>query len=783
MINDILKYQPVRFFPELYNIDDFVEEHPIIDPEAQGAAYNEYYQGVLKKIIEGKWGHDYNPETKMGGWRYQTPICYTYINAWVIDMEEGDGSKMRKLERPKLMDIVWIHTNALHVAKGYSGFENDPDYTCLYAVERIEKKETLTSIDELTLRHSRNHIFKADGSYKKFVEPYTYLCKTHERPLGPSLYFNEAQNLINIQSRRGGKSNIGACAAYHEFLTLGKKRFDSSYTIAPRGTNSTIIASIKDKSEKLCKMILDGADYLNNTLGSYKGSPGYFRRSTYGSLAQNDTMYHGVKITKKVNRKVSHETKTTGASISHLLATVQNPDVGAGGAQAFDVLEEFGLFKNAKAVLKTLEPAQTGTLKNGFTFAIGTGGNVEKIQESKEIMENPRAFKAVCFKDLTENRTNPIGLFLPSYMTRYEYKDSKGNTMLEAAFRHEIEEILKIIETGDRQSLELHLQAYPLVLSHVYLGSKGSHFPTTYILPALQRMDVTQFHKIVGTVGTITMTNHVNREVVFTPDLTGKIQPIYHYNTNNYANKDGGVTIYEPPELNLEYERFSPKVYFNPYKTVYDTIKDPMGGDSLAVIYVFKSIGNDLNLMTNTIVASYIGRLDNPNDIDQIAINMAIMYGSRILYEQNTNTILTYAQAYGYEDLLQPTPYDSIKNAIKSPKGKYQTGLHMSTPLKLKADIWWSAWLVAFRNFSETGEKRYNVDYLCCRRLLEEHLFYESDKNFDCISTVRLWIVWMQQELQPSEEIKEELKQLAKQNSKMYESVPNTGHNGSVWAI
>ena len=216
---------------------------------------------------------------------------------------------------------------------------------------------------------------------------------------------------------------------------------------------------------------------------------------------------------------------------------------------------------------------------------------------------------------------------------------------------------------------------------------------------------------------------------------------------------------------------------------MYDTIKDPMGEDSLAVIYVFKSIGNDLNLMTNTIVASYIGRLDNPNDIDQIAINMAIMYGSRILYEQNTNTILTYAQAYGYEDLLQPTPYDSIKNAIKSPKGKYQTGLHMSTPLKLKADIWWSAWLVAFRNFSETGEKRYNVDYLCCRRLLEEHLFYESDKNFDCISTVRLWIVWMQQELQPSEEIKEELKQLAKQNSKMYESVPNTGHNGSVWAI
>lgn len=781
MLNDILKYKPVRFFPVLHNISDFVEEHPIINPETNGEAYSAYWKGVTRKIIEGKWGYDYNPETGLGGYRYLSPIGYMYINAWVIDMEDDDKSKSRDLKRPRLLDIVFIHVYGFHASKGFSGYELDDEYTCLWPVYKLEKKIPLTVKDGLLLEHAGDTVFKPDGSYKTFVKPLDYLYRTHPKPLGRSLYHNEATNQFNIQSRRGGKSNTASCAIYHEFLTYGKKYYDESYWNAPRGTNSSVFAAIKDKSEKFCKMVLDGANYLNTTLGSYNGSPGYFHRSHYGSLDANDTYYHGVKVTKTINKKKQHSTKSSGATMTHMVATTQNPDVGAAGAQSFDVLEEFGLMKNAKRVLSGLEPAQTGTIKFGWSLGIGTGGNIEKIQDTKDIMENPGNYHGNEYPDLCEGRVNPIGLFLPSYMTRIEFKDKNGNTDYDRAFQMELDIIQDLINKGDRQNLELHLMAYPLVLSHIYLGSKVNHWPISIIEPAHRRMGIFKTNELIGVPGTLTMVNHATREVRFDPDMSGMLKPITDYNTSNYSNLEGCVVIYEPPELGLEYEKFYPKVYYNPYKIVYDPIKDPESGTSLAVIYVLKGIGRDLSLMTDCIVASYIGRLSNPNDMDQIAINLAVMYGCRILYEQNTNTILQYAELMNFTDLLQPTPFDALKKALKAPKKKGSSGVHMSSELKQKADLWAIPWLSSFKAYSENGDKRYKVDYLCCRRLLEEFLFYDSDGNFDCISAFRLYIVWIQQELEPSDEVKEQFRAEAMKNKKDYATIPDTYNTGSIW--
>lgn len=780
MLDDILKYKPVRFFPELYNIDDFILKHPVINPETNGESYTRYWKGFTRQVIEGMWGHDYDPERNLGGYRYLPPIGTMYINAWVIDMEDDEKGKSRDLKPPRLVDIVFIHVYGMHASKGFSGFEFDTENTCLWPIHKLEKKIPLTVKDELILKKAGDSVLKEDGTYKKFVKPIDYLYRTFDKPLGRSLYHNEARNQFNIQSRRGGKTSLASCALYHEFMTYGKRYYDESYFNNPRGTNSSVFAAIKDKSEKFCKMVLDGANYLNTELGSYNGSPGWFHRSHYGSLDANDTYYHGLKITKVINKKKQHITKTSGATMTHMVATTQNPDVGAAGAQSFDVLEEFGLMKNAKKVLGALEPAQTGTLKFGWTLGIGTGGNIDKIQDTRDIMENPGAYGGNEYPDLCEGRVKPIGLFLPSYMTRFEFKDAKGNTDYERAFQMEIDIIQEQIKNGDRQKLELHLMGYPLVLSHIYLGSKVNHWPVGYIEPALRRMDIYKTNELVGVPGTLIMTNHATREVKFEPDMTGLLKPITHYNTDNYRSVEGCVMMYEPPEPGLEYEKFFPRIYFNPYKVVYDSIKDPESGDSLACIYVFKGIGRDLSLMTDTIVASYIGRLSNPNEIDQIAINLAVMYGARILYEQNINTIFQYADVMGFTDLLQPTPFDSLKQALKAPKKKGQTGIHMSAELKQKADLWGIPWLTAFKGYAENGDKRYKVDYLCCRRLLEEFLFY-GEGNFDCISTFRIYIVWIQQEIMPSDEVKEQFRAEAMKNNKEYATIQDTNDTGSIW--
>lgn len=782
---DLSQYSWQRLCPELYNLKDFKETHPTIDPVSQGEAYHKYWKSVAKKILEGLWGHDYDPLRNLGGYRYISPVCYLYINGWVIDLESED-SKARDLKPPRLVDIVLIHSYAWHCARGFSGFENDLEVTCCRPVEKLHKNIPLNAIDQLIIKRAGKNIFKPDGELKKYVNAYDYLWQTFEKPLGRSLYDNEANNLINIQARRGGKTSFFACASYHEFLTYGKKYYDQDYLDAPRGTNTTIVSSIKDKSEKFFKMVQDGANYLNTELGSFNGSPGYFHRQHYGSFSPNSTYYHGVEITKTVNKKKVTTKYGSGATLSHLLATIQNPDVGAGGAQSVGGIEEFGLMKNSAHVLKSgFEPAMTGTLKFGSLFGIGTGGNIDKVHSSKDLMENPLAFKCIGFKDVLEGRANLIGLFVPSYMTKFAFKDENGNTLYEEAWEFELAQIQDLIDNGDRRTLELHLQANPLVLSHVYMGAKGSHFPTAYIGEALRRMDIHQLHKKLGTPGKLQITDYTTRTVTFTPDHLGYLTPIVDYKTDNYINVEGCVMVYEPPDPYEHYERFYPPIYHNLYKVVYDSIKDPGGGPSFACIQVWKGIGKDLTRMQDTLVAEYIGRMDNPNDMDYIACCLAIWYGARILYEQNVNTLLNYCTSMEMSDLLQPTPYESIKKAIKEPKKKYKTGMVMSDELKSKADLWGSAWLITEARQGENSEKRYRCDYLCSRRLLQEYIFYEAGKNFDCISTWRIYIVWIQQELEPNEEIQKarlnEAKKIAQRNASTL--IQNSPEVRSIWRV
>lgn len=100
-------------------------------------------------------------------------------------MEEG--AKGQAFDRPHIRDFeVDFHIN-FFIARGFSGFELDNEYSCHKCL-----------IDPLEETHK-------SARHKKYIEPYAYLTMQHPKPLGKPLYFNQSKNFLMITGRGQGK--------------------------------------------------------------------------------------------------------------------------------------------------------------------------------------------------------------------------------------------------------------------------------------------------------------------------------------------------------------------------------------------------------------------------------------------------------------------------------------------------------------------------------------------------------------------------------------------------
>src|SRR6187549_795743 len=121
---------PIRLFPEIYNLTDFVnKDHPHHHPDSY--KYIEYWELQEKLCLEGKWGEDKDEERNLGGWRYMPGFLYFYINMWTI---LHTSQKQRVRQSPNLRDVEWILSYAWLKTRGFSGFEDDKEFTCHEAV-------------------------------------------------------------------------------------------------------------------------------------------------------------------------------------------------------------------------------------------------------------------------------------------------------------------------------------------------------------------------------------------------------------------------------------------------------------------------------------------------------------------------------------------------------------------------------------------------------------------------------------------------------------------------
>jgi len=734
----------VRLFPWLHNIKPFViKDHPEYHPATKD--YLDYWEEHEKRCVEGLWGLDKNEEANEGGWRYCPPQLYYYVNFCVIE-DEDESNNSSEVIIPRLRDIEWIFFTNWLICRGFSGFTDDPEYTSNLLVYKIEQGKDLNPKDRKRLS-SAEHIYKADGTYKTYVDPRDYLYKTHDKPLGLPLYENTALNLLWLASRGIGKSFIAAALLSHTFKFHGATRFDESYFTLKKGPEIVVGAALSAKSADLLKKFKFMEEYQKENFGAWGENddfiPGYFFQNTLGTLVVNNNKspYRAEYLYKEGGvEKVGGK----GTKLIHVTYE-SNSEASVGTRPLISEIEEVGLCTNLLQVWASNETTLIRRNKFGSQLGTGTGGNMEKIEEPKIIFEDPVSYTCLGFNDEWENRKKKIGLFIPAYYQDDSFRDENGNQDIEKAYEVEMHERAIRGQADNSFALDGYMMARPLVPSEMFLSGQSNIFPIAMLRDQLNRVEIKELYETYSFKGTLEW-NKTKTGVSLNVDLYNKLKPILSTNLDSYKNNlKGACVFYEAPEEKVP----DPTQKRSLYKVVYDPIKDDGEGTSLASIIVYKSISenNWSEGLQDDIVAEYLGRMDRVDEIHEIAVQLAVYYNAKIMVETNIPDFIRYCKRENFAYLLQAKPIEAIATAVKNPGKKYDVGIDMTSPaLQEQAEQLWRQWLLTPWKTLENGVVLYNLNKIKSPIILKQLIQYDRKGNFDHVSSLKLLALWLSQE-------------------------------------
>ena len=591
-------------FPKINNLSAVVKkEHPSYHPDSK--QYVDYWRNEKRKCIEGFWYEDLP-----GEWRYCTPTLYFYANEGII-VATDHKNKLRKLTRPFIRDVEWIIMSDYIVARGFSGFEDDDEYT--------SNKALLLGED-----YSPS-CYKKDGTLKTYVDPLEYIKRLHPTSLGRPLYENDASNMFILGSRGLGKSYTVAHIIAHELLFDGQKYYNRD---SKEARTEIFVGAFKaDKSSELLAKV---ETIINNLPGDYGAGETYrpapFHKEMTGTLkVGNAKSPYKHEYKKKENG--NWVDAGSGSKILHEVFTIENPQAAAGSRPPLIVVEEVGLLPNVKEVHGSNTAAQiTEGKKMGTSIYIGTGGNMDKITESEYIFRRPKEYDIVGHEDVWEN-SGEIGLFIPVQYTYSDLKDINGNTdFVRADKRVATERKNKRWDTLQHQRMN-----YPIMPTEMFLANRGALFPQEEIQGQLKY--ITQNQPIIDkftSIGTLVYDVDAPNGVGFKHDISGTHTPITDYPTKKGVGIRGAVVIDEhPPEIIPE----------GLYKITYDPVRDDniesmSKGVSLAAVYVYKSV-QKFDGVYDQVVAHYVGRYPNTDDIHELVIKLSLYYAAKVMSETN----------------------------------------------------------------------------------------------------------------------------------------------------
>jgi hypothetical protein len=690
----------------LYKISEYPNFHPRLDEYER----IDWFKAEKRKCIEGYW---------VSGQWMPGPL-YHYINFHHILIETPASRGLVK-GLPLLRDNDWKLFRLYEEARGFSGFADDPNYTCnrLLGPER----DLIEKLNLLDWNIDKGYIRREDLN-KEYIPAREYLAKIHKKSYGKPLYHNDAKNFMSMQGRGGGKSYGAAGIIAQNWLYSGAIDYDtylkSKVENNPLSSDTVLGAYDTKWSSPLLTKVLYGIDELPGSVeadGEYFDSPLY--KSYTGSKAENSELKMG-------NSVLYHRTFRN------------NPLAGNAGRPNLVVLDEIGFFQLIVETLEALEGSQASKEKKTLvTMLLGTGGYTSgsSVLYAEKVFRDPAQYNCLEFEDEWEN-TGKICHFVPITHTRTKHKKGPNLITDEASALLE-EQIIRKAKKGDTKAFQAYITNNPILPSEIFLVPEGGQFPTILLKDQLGEVLGGKYKNTLD--GSYKGWFKYNDKGDLTFEESQNEKPIRSFPLEKGEERTGLVELYQRP-VRGEFG----EVLRNRYIAGIDVV-DKSSGRSLPSIIM-------LDLVTDRIVAEYTGRTDNPKFFYEQCRRMLQFYGGIAMYEQNLIGLYTYFESEKSLNLLADTPHQ-LRQADYKPGTNNSKGIHNTGNIASIGIEFINSWLI-----KKAGPNTENLmlNTIYSPALLKELIRYNPEGNFDRVSAL-IMLFWYYETL--SKNRKEERKE------------------------
>lgn len=416
-----------------------------------------------------------------------------------------------------------------------------------------------------------------------------------------------------------------------------------------------------------------------------------------------------------------------------------NPDAARGKDAEEIFFEESGAFGVPGLLKQSYAASQdcvmAGSIKTGMITLYGTSGDLGSgTADYADMHSRPEAFGLMPFNNIWDKGMDDTkcGFFHPINWNMEGFYDSEGNSDHEGAKQLELVSRESLIKNGATSSeIQKRLQEKPLGPSEAFASVSSNNFPVVELKAQLNLVKSKQLDTKKGTPVEL---RREGGEIKAKRLISGKVtlvNSLYSLPTD----KRGHIVVYESPVPD------APKGL---YKIGYDPVRQDQG-TSLAGIIVYKGVHRN-SLYHSIIVATYIGRKEDPEDMDRIAELLCEYYNTQVMHENEVTGVKNYFRRIKRLDLLAAQPDAVISKNIKNTKVARVYGCHMNKQLKDAGERYIKSWLLTVLSFDEHGKPVTVIDTIYSVRLLEELIGYNRDGNFDLVSALIMCMIQVQEE-------------------------------------
>jgi len=467
----------------------------------------------------------------------------------------------------------------------------------------------------------------------------------------------------------------------------------------------------------------------------------WYENHTYWSRnyisEQLDGIELGYKLSSEGNKSFGWRSKLISAG------TIRNTSALVGKDAYRIKCEEAGKWPNLDEVLGvTMSTTESGATKSGNISIFGTGGTKGANWEVFErYFFNPKRIQAMPLENIFSynGRDRVCGFFHPQIWCYEPYIDIDGNSDLEEAFIVDHINKLNAQSTLTTEEYVLYVGQRANTPEEAFSQSEQSMFTSPELIKHyeyLKRNEDEVFY-----VDGMYIPNGNSYKFMGISELKSRNITvggyIGHYPHKAKENLAGCIRKFGEP---FRVNGFIPD-------NLYEVTMDPVGIDkkkdkltlkhSLVSITV-RAVNNEVYRDKDLIMAHFIGRRDEREETDRIALSMCESWNAKLLVETDRGETVKNFTDWGKRKLLLTEP-----NIVWNTDVKYRASTKLGMVIgdskrKLQGLELLYEWLYRIRKVDEDGKEIRNYHTIKSVRIISELLRHNAVGNFDSISDLIL---------------------------------------------